>query len=182
MYWFYTFAWQVSVSTPSKTLPWCTSLSEDDSKVGRALAGGHLPSVAKAIVGHKQLNELVFELFIDQIYVECKTLCQRSAVPPSLFRRIPVSRLSDFVWKACIDELSSKAPHFLQILTRIVSHSDHRNKKKVTSAHYPSISMAASVILNERNREMCGIQSLVPLLLFASRVQKQVKVIVHFWV
>ena len=48
------------MSTPSKALPWCTNLSEEDCKVGRALAGGHLPSVAKAIVGHKQLQELVF--------------------------------------------------------------------------------------------------------------------------
>ena len=138
---------QVSVSTPSKTLPWYTYLSEEDSKVGRALAGGNLSSVAKAIIGHKQLHNLVFALFVDQIDSECNTLCQRTTVPPSIFRRIPVSTLSNFDWKTCINELSAKAPHFLKILMKIACHNDHRNTKKVSSAHYPSIAMAASVIL-----------------------------------
>ena len=162
------------MSTPSKALPWCTNLSEEDCKVGRALAGGHLPSVAKAIVGHKQLQELVFALLVDKIDAECTTLCRRNAVPPSLFRKIPVSSYCDFDWKSCIDELTTKAPRLLQILCKIACHSDHRNNKKVSSAHYPSITMAAAVILKERNREMGGVQSLISLLLFSSRVQKQV--------
>ena len=35
--------------------------------MGRALPSGHLPSVAKAIVGHNQLQELVFAIFGDKI-------------------------------------------------------------------------------------------------------------------
>ena len=53
---------QVIVSTPSKPVPWMTNLSQPESKLGRALAGGHLPSLAKAIVQHKQLSNLVFSL------------------------------------------------------------------------------------------------------------------------
>ena len=162
------------MSTTSKRVPWCTSLTEDDAKIGRVLAGCHLPSLAKAIFNHGQLRELVFTLFLNQIDRECNTLCQRSAAPLSRFRHIPVSDLTEFDWKACIDELSVKAPHFLEVLTKIVCHSDASNKKKVTSAHYPAICMATCIILKERNREMCGIKSLVSLLLFTSRVQKQV--------
>ena len=57
-----------------------------------------------------------------------------------------------------------QAPLLLQFLV---------NKKKGESAHYLSILMAVAVILKERNREMCGVQSLISLLLFASRVDKQ---------
>ena len=162
------------MSSPSRSIPWQTNLTEEDAKIGRALTGGHLQSVAKAVVSHKYLSELVFALFINKVDSECNTLCQRSTAPPSLFRKIPVSQLSDFNWQMFIDELSSSAPQLLQILTKIACHSDHRNKKKVNMAHYPSICMAAAVILKERNREMCGIQSLLSLLLFASCVQKQV--------
>ena len=49
----------------------------------------------------------------------------------------------------------------------------HVNKKKGESAHYLSILMAVAVILKERNREMCGCSHSFPLLLFASRVDKQ---------
>lgn len=106
--------------------------------------------------------------------VECNTLCQRSAVPQSLFRKIPVAQMGEFDWKRCMDELAVKCQSLLQILTKIACHSDHRNKKKIDTVHYPSICMAAAVILKERNREMCGLQSLTSLLLFASRVEKQV--------
>ena len=34
--------------------------------------------------------------------------------------------------------------------------------------------MTAAVLLKERNREMCGIQSLISLLLYSSHVDKQV--------
>lgn len=73
-----------------------------------------------------------------------------SAVPLSRFRHIPVSDLTEFDWKACIDELSVEAPHFLEVLTKIACHHDARNKKKVTSADFPAINcMATSIILKE---------------------------------
>ena len=127
----------LSVSSPSRTIPWQTNLTEEDANIGRALTDGHLQSVAKAVVSHKYLSELVFALFINKVDSECNTLCQRSTVPPLLFCKIPLSQLSDFNWKMCIDELSSSAPHLLQILTKIACYSDHRNKKKSQQGTLP---------------------------------------------
>ena len=73
------------MSTPSKPVPWTKVLSEEESKIGRTLAGGHLLSLAKAVLGHKHLSELVFSLILDRLDAECNTLCHRSAVPLSLF-------------------------------------------------------------------------------------------------
>ncbi len=162
------------VFTPSKPSTWSKKLPDKESRLGRTLAGGHLPSVAKAIVGHGELCELVFLLLLDKIDSECNSLCLRSAVPPSLFRKIPVTQLGEVKWKTCVDELRAKAPLLLQILQKIACHSDHRNVKNVNTAHYPGICMAAAIILKERNREMCGMQSLISLLLFASCLDKQV--------
>jgi hypothetical protein len=44
-------------------------LTEDVSNIGLALAGGHLPSLAKAVVNHEPLYELIFSLILDRIDV-----------------------------------------------------------------------------------------------------------------
>lgn len=124
-------------------------LSEQESKIGRALAGGHLPSFARAVVSHDHLCELVFSLILDRVDAESDTVCKR--LPPSLFRKIPVSQLGQLEWKSCIDELHATAPSLLKIFAKITSHSDSRNMKKVDSAHFPGICVAAAVILKERN-------------------------------
>ena len=59
-----------------------------------------------------------------------------------------------------------QVPLLLQFL---VNKSTRRDE----SAHYPSILMALSVILKERNREMCGVQSLMPHVLISKNLQWQ---------
>lgn len=145
---------------------------EEESALGRALAGGHIPSVAKAVVNHSGLREAVFLKLLDEVDAECSKLCRRSEL--SAFRKVPVSDMSTFDWKVLIDELLLKAPMLLQILRTLTSSSDHRNKHKSGSIHHPGICMAASVILKERNREMCGVQAMISLLLFESHANKQV--------
>ena len=77
--------------------------------------------------------------------------------------------------KNCIRELESKAPTLLRVLSTICSQNDHCNQHKHSDVHHPGIFMSVATILKERNREMCGIQTLVSLLLFTSQVDKKVK-------
>ena len=44
---------------------------------------------------------------------------------------------------------------------------------KVGSSHNPGICCAAADLLKERNREMCGLQSLVSLLMFSCHAKKR---------
>lgn len=165
---------QVSVSSPSRPKPWSRLLPDEESKIGRALAGGNLQSLANAVMEHRGLRDLVLLRFLDSIDAECTTLCRRSL--PSTFRKISTPTLGEFNWELMVDELQAKAPTLLRVLSTICAHNDHRNQKKCGSMHYPSICMAASVILKERDREMCGLQSMMSLLLFAPRVDKVVSV------
>lgn len=112
-------------------------------------------SIAKA-VGHKRFSELVSSLILDWIEAECNTLCRQ-------YLYLYSGRLRSVTLSATLMSFV-QAPLLLQFLV---------NKKKGESAHYLSILMAVAVILKERNREMCGVQSLISLLLFASRVDKQ---------
>ena len=104
-------------------------LANKEGKIGRALAGGHLPSLAKSIVSHNELRELVFLQFLDEINAECTTLCQLKP-QPSLFRKIPSSMYDNFTWKVLIDDLKGRAPNFFRVLSTVASHNDHHNKKK----------------------------------------------------
>lgn len=158
----------------------CTSLtkelSTEDAVIGKELFDGHLPTLAKAIVNYPALAEHVFDLFIDLMSSECNSLCRHTRGQEALFlfRKIPVSQLPEFKWQKCIEELQSAAPHILQVLIAIASKNDKRNTVKQGSAHFPGICIALAVILKERNREMCGIQSLVSVLLMMSGVNKKV--------
>ena len=104
------------VSSPARAIPWNRKLN-DEAKLGRALAGGHIPSVAKAVVQNSALREEVFLQFLNLVDEECCMLCQKN--DPSLFRRVPVAELVSFQWEQFIDELKSKAPTLLRILHAI---------------------------------------------------------------
>ena len=141
-------------------------LQESLVKVGAALAGGHALSIAKAVFAHSQLREHILLKVLDLICEESATLCKRN--PASAFRRIPIDSLGMFCWE---HELDHKAPILSRIATSMVKHNDHRNSKKKGTHHLPAVCMAIAILLKERNREMCGVQS---LLLFESHVQKMV--------
>ena len=100
------------------------------SSLGRALAGGHLPTIAKAVLSHEGLKELIMLKMIDAIDLEASKLCQYNSDSPSLFRKIKVERLPEFSWDSCISELQSKAPILLRILSTLASRNDHCNQHK----------------------------------------------------
>ncbi len=96
---------------------------------------------------------------------ECTSLCRKTTTSP--FHTIPVNWLASFKWKDMIADLQLKAPFLFTLLHSIVSRNDHRNVV---------ICSAAAILLKERNREMCGLQSLVSLLIYSCHAEKQVYV------
>ena len=105
--------------------------------------------------------------------LECSVLC-RKRKPVSLFRKIPVNKLAEFKWAEMIAELEHDAPLLLKILHCMVAKNNSRNKCKVGAARYPGICTAVSVVLKERNREMCGLQSCLSVLMYSCHCEKQV--------
>lgn len=161
------------MSTPT-TAPYTKTLGEREGKVARQLLGGHAPSIAKAVMCMEDVRECLYDLFINTINDECNKLCQRSVI--SAFRKMSMNQVVDFKWSLLISELKSKSPLLYNILSSVVTHNDHRNTIKVRDAHNPGICMAAAVILKERNREMCGLQSLLSLLMYSCHCEKKVSV------
>lgn len=127
-------------------------------------------------MNHDSLADMVFKLYVEKICLECGSLCRKTQEVKGLspFQKIPANQLAAFQWISLKEHLSAKAPLLFSLFSSIVSHSDHRNKEKADSAHYPGICMATAILLEERNREMCGVQSLISTLLYNSHTDKQV--------
>ena len=151
-------------------------LNEATNAIGKALAGGHLPSIVRAVLEQQELCDIVIHLFMEKINSECFRMCQHSK-PFSPFHKIDASKSSSFQWKHFVEDLSQKAPTPLKVLSSIVTYNDHRKKKPSSSDHHPGLCMAIAILLKERNREMCGLQSIISLLLYSSHVDKQVQCI-----
>ncbi len=168
------------METPTRPAPFHAQLDDNFARVGRALAGGSPQAIAKAVFNCQDLRVHLLRNLTGLVNAEVAELCKKSSNPPSVFRKIPVEKLSTFQWQECIAELESKAPILLQVVTALVSCNDKRNTHKKGVAHHPGVCMAIAILLKERNREMCGIQTIVhvSLVLFTSCVQKQVGVII----
>lgn len=104
---------------------------------------------------------------------ECSILC-RNGNDPSPFKTMNLEQLEDFQWEILVSELTNKAPTLWKLLSTLVGHSDKRNQLKHGTLHHPAICMAVAMVLKERNKNMTGLQTLISLVLFKYRVQKQV--------
>lgn len=160
------------VSTPSRPVPFTKVLGQAEGKVARALLGGHATSIAKAVLQRDDVKEAILKQLIHEINDECSKLCSKTTISP--YRTIPVDQLAGLKWKDMAEELQQKAPLLFSVLLSIASRNDNRNAVKVATAHYPGICSVAAILLKERNREMCGLQSLVSLLMFSCHAEKQV--------
>ena len=163
----------------SSGAPVIKTLGDVEGNVVRQLIGGHAPSIASVVMGMRDVKEALLSIFTDTISDECKTLCRNLPDHISQFRSIPVTKLVEFTWVGLIEELEAKAPTLVHLITAIVSHRDHLNKSKVGTAHYPGICAVAALLLKERNREMCGLQSLVSVMMYLCHCEKQVCISIH---
>lgn len=148
---------QITVSSPCCTTPFEGVVDNSLVTIGRSLAGGHIPSIAKAIVSHSYLKEEILFKVMNPVNEECAAICKRT---------------DKFSWEDCISEPQSTYPTLLRVHRSVVSYSDNRNVHKQSSS--PGLCMAILVILKERNRDMCGVQTFLSLVLFNSHMQNKV--------
>ena len=149
-------------------------MDHDLQKIARALAGGCIDSVAKAVFAHSALREQILLKVLDLVNSECAALCRKTGADgPSPFRRLPLKNVEEFSWDIYIQELKLRGPFLLKLFRTLVQHNEHRNMTKQGPKHTPGICMSIAALLQERNREMTGIQTYVSLVLF-NHVQKQV--------
>ena len=111
------------------------SSNDADYSLSFALATGNVSAVVKAVMNNTNIQEALFVTYLDKIDNECSTLCQSGVENLSLFRVVNMQSLPCFKWSSFITELQEKAPLLFQIISRICSHSDYRNKFKCGEDH-----------------------------------------------
>ena len=166
------------VTTPSRAQPYRGQLGSAEGKLTRALVGGDAVSIAKAALSVEGVRETVTIQLLRTLNQECSKLCKMQPTS-SRFRKIQVDRLADFKWADMIAELERDAPLLLKIINCVVARNDGRDKCKVGTVRYPGICTAVAVMLKERNREMCGLQSMLSLLMYSCHCEKQVQYIMN---
>ena len=162
----------MTVSTPSRPAVYTKELGPSGSRIARTLLGGHAVSIAKAVLEQDDIKDSIVTLLLGKLNDEYTYLCKKNH--SSTFRTIPVDQLAHLKLENIVADLQLKDPFLFKILHSITSGNDHRNAVKVGAVHYPGICPAAAILLKERNREMCGLQTLVSLLMFSCHAEKQV--------
>ena len=148
---------QITVSSPNKPDVVTKEVDRSLQKIGRSLAGDHIPSIAKAVFANLSPREHMVEKVVYAVGNECASLCSKSAQPATEFcqRKLSLGKR--------VSELKQKCPILFRLFSYIVRHTDHRNASKQGEKHYPGICMTTAILLKERNREMSGIQAFFSL-------------------
>ena len=166
---------QISVYSRTKAADVMIIVSPEFEKVAKALAGGNVKSICRALFANPRLRQEAVSKVSSMVNKECSLLCKKKAQPVSLFRHMSLEQAESFSWNEIISELNFKAPTLFHIIhDSIVTCSDHRNKQKKGDSHYPSLCTAVAILLKERNRQMCGLQSYISSALFSTRIPRRI--------
>ena len=117
---------------------------------------------------HHDIKKSIIDKVCECVEEECNLICKKNA---SIFRKYDIT--TNFEWNNYASEVKQKLPIIYQVISKIVSHSDKRNSRS-SDYHNPGMCTAVAILLNERNREMTGLQTLISLVLYPTQVQKQV--------
>ena len=77
----------ITCSTPSRSTPYAKALGPAESKVARALLGGHAPSIAKAVLEQEDIKNAVIHQLLVKLNDECTNLCRKSVISPFLLTK-----------------------------------------------------------------------------------------------
>ena len=141
---------QITIHSPLQPAPLTIQVHSTLEKIGQALSGGHLPSIAKAVFSHSELREHILLKVMDVMNEQCDVICRKNPEKPSIFRKIAAENVNGFFWISAIQELQKKCLLLFQLFSSLVSRNDHRNNCKKGENHHAGLTMAIAANLKER--------------------------------
>ena len=148
---------KLSVSYSSKTVN--KTLTKDYEALGKALIHGLPSRIATAVLKCAPLTHLVIEKVFRLLKTEVGDLCSKKN--PSLLRNSSKEDLVNFDLEKLCNEWKERAPLFYAFLLTACT-SGHRQK---TTTWLPSMAIAGSILLKQRNPHMNATASIMSLLL-----------------
>lgn len=151
----------IKIEYPSKTM--LKTLTGDSAKLAIALGRGTSAlNVAKTILKSDEFRENIVSKVMNMVSSECDALCSRKN--PSILRRSSKTDLENFSFKNVCDEWKEKAPIFYKFLMSCAS----KNKQ---DKWFPSVAVAGSVVLKQRNSHMSATASVLGVLMKSRAIE-----------
>ena len=145
---------KLSIFYPSKTVNKC--LASEYEAIGKALIYGPPQRIANAVVKCKSLTKHVVQSVHRLLSNEVCGLCSRSN--PSLLRKCDRESLVNFSFQSVCEEWKNRAPIFYSFLMTCVQLTREE-------LWLPSVAIAGSVLLKQRNPQMNATASVLGVLL-----------------
>ena len=154
---------KVVVEYPSKTVN--KTLSGDMEPIVKALAHGPPSRIAKTVLKCKTLRTEIICQVLRIVASEMNQLCSKKN--PSILRKTSKDDLINFDMEKLRDEWKERAPVFYSFLLTCSS-----SKNTSTTANwFPSIAVAGSVLLKQRNSHMNASASALGILIKTGSIE-----------
>ena len=148
---------QLIVEYPSKIIK--KELKEHYAVIAKAIANGSPDRVANAVLKSPAIRKPILEKVLKLLTVQINGLCARKE--PSILRAKTKAELQNFDCEKLCLEWKKRSPLFYAFLMTIATS----NKTNSETTWLPSVAVAGSVLLKQRNAHMNVCATVIAILL-----------------
>ena len=135
--------------------------------IGKAIVHGPQQRIASAVLKSDTLKQMVVEKVLKLMTVQLNELCSRKR--PSIFRANTKEEIVNFDFARACQELKARAPIFYAFLMTSAC------VKKETPDWLPSVEVAGSVLLKQRNSHMNACATVIGILLKSRSLEVRIE-------
>ena len=134
-------------------------LNDDLAVLGKAIASGFEKRIAKAILKNVKLKKIVVEKVLQLMTSQINGICSRKQ--PSMLRANTKEEIVNFDFEKLCLEWKERAPIFYAFLMTCATTT----RKEIAPEWLPSIAVAGSILLKQRNSHMNGCATVLGILI-----------------
>ena len=146
--------------------PYTYRLTPSRKHLGKAVARGSRYAIADECLSQPLTQKYVLKKIGVLVGKELRNMCSDST--RSVLKSQDTSDLCEFTWHQVICELDKNAPIFLNLMNSMTYTTTQRANRSAV------IGICAGILLKHRFSNMCLLQKLLSLILYAGHCGKQV--------
>ena len=159
----------LTIQYPSKPTPVRKELKGDFAVLGKAIVHGSHQRIAKAVLKNASLKKIVVEKVLQLMTLQLNDICSRKR--PSILRGNTKEDIVNFDFEKVCLEWKERAPIFYAFLMTCAAI-----KKENPPEWFPSVAVAGSILLKQRNPHMNGCATVLGILIKSRSLE-----VCNFW-
>ena len=152
----------ISVQYPSKTVN--KQIPSEYESIGKALVHGTPKRIANAVMKCKPISKFVLEKVLRTVSTEVNSLCSRKN--PSMLRKTGKQDLIKYSMQTLCLEWHTRSPVFYAFLMTVALSRSNKQ-----SNWLPSVALAGSILLKQRNSQMSATGAVIGILLKTGSIE-----------